>query len=1099
MVGQDAISSIPAMTLVASSSNRISRMVTAGDNTLWFEEGMGVGAGEFTRQHEGSQIQHWQEGASLLIDVTQNISAGAVFTVDLTNASWYFRQSATGGALTGNFIWNTGVSVSVIVPGADAQFTVIVPDGEFDPAAFVPVPFPTALPAGEINLRDFTAITDDNAVFATNLLSEIDTIAPAAMPVPKAEGYVHRRVEANAGQTALAARISDAFDGWDADVIWSWAINEADDLVLTATQVAAEVGNIVVPALLFISVVEMGDGYPAVNGPGLNFDVLSPHPHPHTFNHIPGVRWLEWDSTTQVLSFFNLEGDAHYRMDIAGGTWQTRANITLLNGVTGAAPGTPVRIEIPLVVRTTYVGNIRVNVNAGFPQITNTAHMIAEHVEYRVNVTFADVTMRPYQIDIGRLILTEQRPGAILGHQSWAFELRAPSGYEWETSNMTNIVVGSPLAWADGIAEQRTLDTAGIGFGFIRLNNEEDRSRLIISVPNGTIQPSTTGHGGQMIFLDLRLIPISPNDITDGRILYADVRSFINSVIPAGNIFIGVVRNNFTVNIQNAPAWTAPAGQTESEIHISGSTVTLTAGNREGYSFSHWSASPTVAFANANIANTSFAMPGYDVIITANWTPIPEDFMVSIQNTPAWTAPVGQTASGEHTEGDIVTLAAGSRANYTFNGWTVVSPADLSITNASSQTNASFVMPSVPVTVRANWMPISAPQQLAAPAVNISGTTLNWTTVANAVEYRIYVNGAATEVVTGTSFNLAGFANGTTLQVRALGTGNFIDSVLSNTVVFTATAPPTSGSGLGSGGGTTAATQNPSQPRDFIVTPGNGNATLEWAAPSSTGGRTITRYEVSNDGGRTWRSVGSDLSYIFTNLTNGNGYDFRVRAVTSAGAGAQARASATPSDSAAITPPVAPPVTPPPVADGFSFVDVSESAWYYESVRTAWENSLFAGTAYDLFSPQLHMTRAMFAQVLANLSGANLAAYANDEPSFRDVAHGTWYFAAIEWAVEHGVVLGVGVDLFAPHAPVTREQMAAILYRYAEIMDIELPQGEVVAFTDQQLISYWAMDAVIAIQNAGLITGRPDTSFDPFATASRAEVATIFARFLPIL
>jgi len=398
---------------------------------------------------------------------------------------------------------------------------------------------------------------------------------------------------------------------------------------------------------------------------------------------------------------------------------------------------------------------------------------------------------------------------------------------------------------------------------------------------------------------------------------------------------------------------------------------------------------------------------------------------------------------------------------------------------------------------------VPQPQQLPAPIISISGTSLSWTANANAAEYRIYANGVVIGTTLGASFSLAGVTNGTALRVRALGDGtNFTDSVLSNEVIFTAQAPPASGAGGGGGGGGTA-TQVPSRPRDFVVTTGDGSAILEWSVPSSTGGRTITRFEVSNDGGRTWRSVGSDLSYTFTGLVNGNTYDFRVRAITSAGNGLQANERATPATSASIdTPPVTLPVASqivPSVVDEFPFIDVDSSVWYYQSVRTAWEHSLFAGTAPNLFSSQLHMTRAMFAQVLANLTGIDLESYANAEANFDDVDTGAWYFAAIEWAVELGIVTGMGEDTFAPHSPITREQMALILYRYVEIMSIELVQDEMDAFTDQNAISYWAMEAVAAIQAAGIVTGRPDGIFDPKATATRAEGATIFTRLLTMM
>ena len=190
---------------------------------------------------------------------------------------------------------------------------------------------------------------------------------------------------------------------------------------------------------------------------------------------------------------------------------------------------------------------------------------------------------------------------------------------------------------------------------------------------------------------------------------------------------------------------------------------------------------------------------------------------------------------------------------------------------------------------------------------------------------------------------------------------------------------------------------------------------------------------------------------------------------------------------------------PPPPPAPLPFADVATTAWYYNYVRTVWENNIFRGTADNQFSPQVSMTRAMFAQVLANLEDVDLSAYRNVTPTFNDVSATAWYFEAVEWAVRQGIVLGVGNDNFAPNAHITREQMAVMLYRYADVMGIEFEDSVTETFTDEASISYWAVDAVSVIQSAGIVVGRPDGRFDPQATATRAEVATIFARFLSII
>ena len=143
------------------------------------------------------------------------------------------------------------------------------------------------------------------------------------------------------------------------------------------------------------------------------------------------------------------------------------------------------------------------------------------------------------------------------------------------------------------------------------------------------------------------------------------------------------------------------------------------------------------------------------------------------------------------------------------------------------------------------------------------------------------------------------------------------------------------------------------------------------------------------------------------------------------------------------------------------------------------------------------MTRAMFVQVLANLENVNLNAYRTQTSgTFYDTNTTAWYFGAVEWAAGQGLVSGVGDGNFAPNQPITRQEMAVMLNRYIVSRGIALPHSATTPFADQSDISAWAVDGVSAIQAAGIISGMPDGSFAPHDTATRAEVATIFARFL---
>jgi hypothetical protein len=207
-----------------------------------------------------------------------------------------------------------------------------------------------------------------------------------------------------------------------------------------------------------------------------------------------------------------------------------------------------------------------------------------------------------------------------------------------------------------------------------------------------------------------------------------------------------------------------------------------------------------------------------------------------------------------------------------------------------------------------------------------------------------------------------------------------------------------------------------------------------------------------------------------------------------------------------VTPPYVPPVLPPigtpdePVrilCGCAMFEDVFHTDWFCEYVGFVASHGLFRGTDIGIFSPHMNMTRAMFVQVLANLEGVNLA-WINTNTPFTDVAAGAWYTPAVAWAYQEGITQGVGGNRFAPSAPVTREEMTVLLHRYSQHRGISLPSSATSQFPDQNRVSSWATSGVTAIQGAGIVRGRDDGTFDPQATATRAEVAAIFRRFMDV-
>ena len=178
------------------------------------------------------------------------------------------------------------------------------------------------------------------------------------------------------------------------------------------------------------------------------------------------------------------------------------------------------------------------------------------------------------------------------------------------------------------------------------------------------------------------------------------------------------------------------------------------------------------------------------------------------------------------------------------------------------------------------------------------------------------------------------------------------------------------------------------------------------------------------------------------------------------------------------------------------FKDVAENDWFFEGVKFVFQNELFNGTAADTFSPNAPMTRAMLVTVLWRLDGKTAPKAAC---AFTDVDATAYYADAVAWAAENGVVKGVDETHFAPEAEVTREQLAAILFRYAEKKGVDTAKRAALStFPDADKVSNYAKDAMAWAVETGLINGikaAKETTLAPQATAPRAQVAAILARY----
>ena len=185
--------------------------------------------------------------------------------------------------------------------------------------------------------------------------------------------------------------------------------------------------------------------------------------------------------------------------------------------------------------------------------------------------------------------------------------------------------------------------------------------------------------------------------------------------------------------------------------------------------------------------------------------------------------------------------------------------------------------------------------------------------------------------------------------------------------------------------------------------------------------------------------------------------------------------------------------------DDNPFTDVKSSHWYYDAVRITNENGIFNGTSEDKFAPSGKMTRAMLVQALAAADGFDKADYSYGG-QFADVKSSHWFAPAVQWAYANGITSGKTETTFAPNENITREQLAAMLYRYAEYKGMEMANSkEISSFPDAGKVADYAVKNFEWAYGNGIINGSKsgDTLYlNPRNPATRAECATMFSKYL---
>ena len=181
---------------------------------------------------------------------------------------------------------------------------------------------------------------------------------------------------------------------------------------------------------------------------------------------------------------------------------------------------------------------------------------------------------------------------------------------------------------------------------------------------------------------------------------------------------------------------------------------------------------------------------------------------------------------------------------------------------------------------------------------------------------------------------------------------------------------------------------------------------------------------------------------------------------------------------------------------GLPFVDVPGGAWYEDGVRYTYEHGLMSGTSATTFSPDMTTTRSMIATILWRLAGSPVVVYAM---AFDDVDAGAWYAEAVRWAASEGIVAGYGNNLFGSEDPITREQMALMLYRFAQNQSYDVSVGEntnILSYTDFADLGEYAISAMQWAVGAGIISGTGNGStLSPQGQATRAQAAVMLTKF----
>lgn len=457
----------------------------------------------------------------------------------------------------------------------------------------------------------------------------------------------------------------------------------------------------------------------------------------------------------------------------------------------------------------------------------------------------------------------------------------------------------------------------------------------------------------------------------------------------------------------------------------------------------------------ANITNThSFTMPGCNVVVYATFEKVADTYTISTNVTGKGSVTVSPT--GPVAEGEWVTVTATPAEgyklellNYSFNGhtWTPV----------KIESGVAFEMPARNITVYAVFVPVSGEY-----AINVTtdgGTVEVWVKDAGGWDSTIFADKG--DWVCFKVSPYSGYELGS-VSVTGRWTNSSYDVHYNNYDGCYYFKMPGESVDL-------SVSFVDGQHRVYVKDVSNGSLTanVNWAAE---GDKVYVTAKPSKGYELTWLSVkaadGTVLK-IYEALGENTYYFYMPdQYVTVSGIFSV-------------------------ISSGLPFVDVNSGAWYYDAVSFVYNKGIMNGVTSTTFEPNSTITRGMVVTMLWRMAGEPYVSGG----SFSDVASGRYYSTAVAWAAKNGIVDGYSSTVFGVNDPVTREQFATILYRYAKYMGYSTTGSSLTGYYDANSVSSWARDAMGWAVKNGIITGSGNSRLNPTGTASRAEVAQMFMSF----